>query len=74
MFEKNVIEFLNSFWVLLVVLVCKKDGLMCFCVDYCWLNDIIIKDVYFLLKIDEVFDYLLGYEMFFIFDLNSGYW
>lgn len=74
MLERDVIEFFNSFWVLFVVLVCKKDGLVWFCIDYCCLNEVIIKDVYFFLNIDEVFDYFLGYVMFFILDFNSGYW
>lgn len=74
MVEKGVIEIFISLWVLYVVLVCKKDGIMCFCVDYCWLNEVIVKDVYLFLKIEEVFDYFLGYVMFFILDFSSGYW
>lgn len=74
MVEKGVIEILISLWVVFVVLVCKKDVRMYFCVDYYWFNEVIVKDVYLFLKIEEVFDYFLGYVMFFILDFSSGYW
>lgn len=34
MFENDVIEFSESFWLVLLLLVVKKDGLWRFCVDY----------------------------------------
>lgn len=33
MLERGVIELFNSLWLVLVVLF-KKDGLYCFCIDY----------------------------------------
>lgn len=74
MLNKNIIEKLVSFWVLGVVLVKKKDGLLCFCVDYRWLNVIIVKDVYLLFRIDDFLDSFLGLKWFLIFDLCLGYW
>lgn len=74
MLEKGIIEILNSLWSFLIVLVRKKDGLIRFCIDYRKLNDLIFKDSYFILRIDIIFDVLLGLKWFFIIDLKSGYW
>lgn len=49
MLERGVIELFNSLWLVLVVLVKKKDGKYCFCIDYCKLKSNIINDVYFFL-------------------------
>lgn len=54
--KRNVIEELISLWLLFVVFVKKKDGIIRFCVDYCKFNGVIIKDVYFLLRIDDLLD------------------
>lgn len=44
MLDVGIIEMLNGFWVLFVVLVIKKDGLVRFCLDYRKINDVIVKD------------------------------
>lgn len=44
MLDVGIIEMLNEFWVLFVVLVIKKDGLIRFCLDYRKINDVIVKD------------------------------
>ena len=46
MLEKGVIQELFSPWSSPVVLVTKKNGEICFCVDYRKLNDVTIKDSY----------------------------
>lgn len=74
MFENDVIEFSESFWLVLLLLVVKKDGLWRFCVDYRQFNLVIKKDVYFLFRIDEFFDFLVGVFYFSILDLVFGYW
>lgn len=61
MLKCGVIEFLFSLWVFLIVLVCKKDGIICFCVDYCKLNFVMVKDFYLFLCIDDFIDVLFGF-------------
>ncbi len=57
-----------------VVLVTKKDGTTCFCVDYWKLNDVTRKDAYPLPLIDDTLDALRGSKYFSMLDLSSGYW
>ncbi|UYV70530.1 K02A2.6-like [Cordylochernes scorpioides] len=45
-----------------------------FCVDYRKLNDVTVKDVYPIPRIDEVLDTLQGSKYFSAIDLKSGYW
>lgn len=58
MFKCGVIELFFCFWVFLIVLVCKKDGIIRFCVDYRCFNVVIVKDAYFFLRIGDIFDVL----------------
>ncbi|XP_065927594.1 uncharacterized protein [Magallana gigas] len=74
MLEKGVIEPSNSPWASPVVLVRKKDGSMCFCIDYRRLNEVTVKDAYPLPNIEEAFDHLSGHALFSTLDPNSGYW
>ena len=72
--EQGVIRPSQSPWVCPVVLVPKKDGQLCFCVDYRRLNSITKKDVYPLPRIDEILDALGKTSYFSSLDLASGYW
>ena len=61
-------------WASPVVLVCKKDGSLRFCIDLQKLNSQTIKDVYSLPRIEESLDCLNGAIIFMSLDLKAGYW
>ena len=58
----------------MVVLVRKKDGSLCFCIDFCHLNAHMKKDSCPLLRIQEVLESLVGAGHFSCLDLKSGIW
>lgn len=55
------------------MLVKKKDNLIRFCIDFRKFNEIIIKDSYFIFRIELILDVFLGLNYYFIIDLKSGY-
>ena len=57
-----------------MVLVWKKDGSACFCVDYRQVNSLKRKDAYPLPRIDDTLDTLAGSVLFSTLDMLSGYW
>ena len=57
-----------------MVLVQKKDGSLCFCIDFCHLNAHTKKDSYPLPRIQEVLESLVGAGHFSCLDLKSGFW
>jgi len=52
----------------------KKDVTDRFCIDYCQLNKIMMKNKYPLPQIDDLFDQLKGARLFSKVDLRSGYY
>ena len=64
----------TSEWASLVVLVKKKDGTWCFCVDYKSLNSVSCDDAYPMPKIDDLIDHLGGAKFIMTLDLTRGYW
>ena len=57
-----------------MALVWKKDGSLCFCIDFCHLNAHMKKDSYPLPRIQEALESLVGTSHFSCFDLKSGFW
>ena len=74
MLEAGAIRPSNSPWCNVVVLVCKKDGGLCFCIDFRKLNAKTKKDSYPLPHIQETLDSLVGARVFSTLDLKSGFW
>ena len=60
MYENGQIEPSSSPWTSPVVLAKKKDGGLCFCIDYRRLNEIAKKDLYPLPRIDDTLEVLAG--------------
>ena len=57
-----------------VVIVRKKDGSICFCVDFLKLNSHTSQDAYTIPRIEDSFHLLVGAKYFSKLDLRSGYW
>ena len=57
-----------------VVLVRKRDGSLCFCIDFRKLNGRTVKDANKLPSIDDAMNTLLCVRYFSKLDLCSGYW
>ena len=74
MLEAGAIRPSNSHWCNVVVLVHKKDGGLCFCIDFRKLNAKTKKDTYLLPCIQETLDSLVGARVFSMLDLKSGFW
>ena len=74
MLDIGAIHRSTSPWASLVVLVCKKDGSLWFCIDLRKLNNQTIKDAQSLPRIEDSLNCLDGTAIFTSLDLQSGYW
>ena len=74
MLDVGAIRPSNSPWCNAVVLVRKKDGSLCFCIDFRRLNSWTKKDSHPLPCICETLDSLVGSAYYSTFDLTSGFW
>ena len=61
-------------WCNAVVLMCKKDGSLRFCIDFCKLNEWTKKDAYPLPHMQEQMESMVGACHFSCIDLKSGFW
>ena len=74
MLDAGVIRPSNSPWCNAVVLVRKKDGSLCFCIDFRRLNTLTVKDSHPLPHICETLESLAGVAHYSTIDMNSGFW
>ena len=74
MLDAGVVQPSNSPWCNAVVLVRKKDGSLCFCIDFRRLNALTVKNSHPLPHICETLESLAGAAHYLTFDLNSGFW
>ena len=74
MLDAGVIQPSNSPRCNAVVLVRKKDGSLCFCIDFRKLNSLTIKDSHPLPHICETLESLAGAAHYSTFDMNLGFW
>ena len=74
MLQIGAIRKSQSPWASAIVLVCKKDGALCFCIDLQKLNARTVKDAQTLPRIEDSLDSLGGAVIFTSLDLKSGYW
>jgi len=74
LFAKGYIKLSKSPYGAPVFFVHKKDGTLRMCVDYRALNKATMKNKYPLPHIDDLFDRLLGTNMFSRIDLRLGYY
>ena len=74
MLDAGVIRPSNSPWCNAVVLVRKKDGSLCFCIDFRRLNSLTVKDSHPLPHICETLEILAGAAHYTTIDMNSGFW
>ena len=74
MLDAGVVRPSNNPWCNAVVLVRKKDGLLCFCIDFRGLNVLAVKDSHPLPRICKTLESLAGAAHYSTFDLNSGFW
>ncbi|UYV64286.1 hypothetical protein LAZ67_3000151 [Cordylochernes scorpioides] len=70
MLEEGIIRPSSSPWSFPVILVKRRDGKYRFCVDYRKLNEVTVKDVYPIPRIDDVLDTLQGSKYFSAIDLK----
>ena len=72
--EAGEIRPSQSLWCNAVVLVRKKDGTLCFCVNFRHLNMQTKKDLYPLPRIQEALESMAGSVHFSSMDFKSGFW
>jgi Reverse transcriptase (RNA-dependent DNA polymerase) len=72
--KMDVIEPSTSEWSAPIVLISKLDGTLRFCIDYCKLNALAVRDCYPLPRMDDCLDSLGAVNIFSTIDASSGFW
>ena len=67
------IRLSTSPWGALVLFTKKKDKTLQLCINYPQLNKVTIKNLYHLLRIDDLFDQLKGARVYSKIDLRTSY-
>ena len=70
---QGIIQLSNSPYASQIVIVCKKTGEVCLCVDYRKLNSFTIQDSFPLFCIDEALQVVHRCNVFISFNLAQGY-
>lgn len=70
----GVIEHAQSEWAAPVLFAAKKDGRLCFCVEYRPINAVCVGDTYLLPLLNDFIDSIGTVKIFSTVDVNSGYW
>ena len=68
-----IVEVFHPEWLANPVIVIKKNGTWCMCIDYSSLNKECPKDQFALPRIDQVIDSTTGCELLYFLDAYSGY-
>ena len=74
MLDSGTVHLSQSVWCNAVVLVWKKDGILCFCIDFPHLNIHTKKESYPLPRIQGALESLVGAGHFSCLDLKSRFW
>jgi predicted aspartyl protease len=72
--KEGFIEESISSYAAPVIMVPKPDGKLRICIDYRALNNITVKEVYPMPRIEDTKDQLYGAKIFSTLDLKAGYW
>lgn len=74
MLSHKVMEPAQTEWAARIVFALKKDGSICFCVDYRKLNAVTKRDSYAIPRMDECIHSLGEVEVFPTLDTDIVYW
>jgi hypothetical protein len=74
MLQDGVISPSHSPYRSSVVIADKKNGEKRFCVNFCRLNDVTVKNRHPLPRIDDLMDRTRGSKIFTVLDMSSAYW
>ena len=74
MLEQGIVQPSESEWAAAPVIMRKRCGGLCYCVDFRKLNSVTRKDTFPIPLIEECLDHLEGNLYFSTLDMATGYW